>query len=165
MIHRDIKKIVDKRSGCGIDIPAADSWVEVIFGGKKLYGRTRSAAVEYDPRMLMPTVNLDFNLAGVSDVSTDRCQIKNVIFNPPATIVFWADGTKTVVKTQEDDVFDPEKGLAMAISKKALGNQGNYYNQFKKWTEKYEGPEYAGGVTVDEFIRNIRGVFGLPKKD
>lgn len=59
--------------------------------------------------------------------------IKNVIFNDPATIVFWADGTKTVVKAQGDDKFDPEKGLAMAISKKALGNKGNYCNELKKW--------------------------------
>ena len=61
--------------------------------------------------------------------------IKNVIFNDPATIVFWDDGTKTVVKA-EGESFDPEKGLAMAISKKVLGNQGNYYNEFKKWLPK-----------------------------
>lgn len=78
----------------------------------------------------------------------DPMEIKNVIFNPPATIVFWADGTKTVVKVQEGEDFDPEKGLAMAISKKALGNQGNYYNQFKKWTEKYEGEPYVDGHKV-----------------
>lgn len=58
--------------------------------------------------------------------------IKKVIFNPPATIVFWKDGTKTVVKSDKED-FDKEKGLAMAISKKALGNKGNYYNEIKKW--------------------------------
>lgn len=63
--------------------------------------------------------------------------IKNVIFNDPATIVFWQDGTKTVVKTQNGDEFDPEKGLAMAISKKALGNEGRYFNDIKKWTDKY----------------------------
>lgn len=61
--------------------------------------------------------------------------IKNVIFNDPATIVFWTDGTKTVVKA-ENEPFDPEKGLAMAISKKALGNKGNYYNAFTKWLPK-----------------------------
>lgn len=66
--------------------------------------------------------------------------IKNVIFNDPATIVFWADNTKTVVKA-DDEEFDPEKGLAMAISKKALGNKGNYFNEIKKWVEKYEEPE------------------------
>ena len=57
--------------------------------------------------------------------------IEKVIFNGPATIVIWADGTKTVVKCGYD-VFDLEKGIAMAIAKKALGNQGNYYNVFKK---------------------------------
>lgn len=65
-------------------------------------------------------------------------QIKDVIFNNPATIVFWADGTKTVVKCQDEDIYDPEKGLAMAISKKALGNQGNYCNELKKWLGRYE---------------------------
>lgn len=52
--------------------------------------------------------------------------------NDPATIVFWEDGTKTVVKCKNEK-FDPEKGLAMAFSKKMLGNKGNYYNIFKKW--------------------------------
>lgn len=65
-------------------------------------------------------------------------EIKNVIYNDPATIVFWSDGTKTVVKCSENDEFDPEKGLAMAISKKALGNQGNYYNTFTKWLPEKE---------------------------
>ena len=60
-------------------------------------------------------------------------KIKNVIFNPPATIVFWQDGTKTVVKCGEHDIYDPEKGIAMAIAKRALGNHGNYYNKIKEW--------------------------------
>jgi hypothetical protein len=67
-------------------------------------------------------------------------KIKNVIFNDPATIVFWGDGTKTVVKAQ-DETFDPEKGLAMAISKKALGNQGSYCNEFKKWVPEEKEAE------------------------
>lgn len=60
-------------------------------------------------------------------------KIKEVIFNEPATIVIWADGSKTVVKCQEGDTFDPETGLAMAITKKALGNKGNYCDEIKKW--------------------------------
>lgn len=66
--------------------------------------------------------------------------IKNVIFNDPATIVFWVDGTKTVVKAQDGDIFDPEKGLTMAITKKALGNKANYCNELKKWLPKEEAP-------------------------
>lgn len=64
--------------------------------------------------------------------------IKKVIFNDPATIVLWRDGSKTIVKCGENDIFDPEKGLAMAIVKKCFGNQGNYFNQIKKWTDGYE---------------------------
>ena len=46
--------------------------------------------------------------------------IKKVIFNDPATVVFWKDGTKTIVKRQEGAEFDPEKGLAMAICRHYL---------------------------------------------
>lgn len=59
--------------------------------------------------------------------------IKNVIFNDPATIVLWKDGTKTVVKCQEGDTYSKELGLAMCISKKYLGNKGNFNEVFKKW--------------------------------
>lgn len=61
------------------------------------------------------------------------CHIEKVIFNPKATIVFWSDHTKTIVKLDKDDERDDEKGLAMAISKKFLGNKSNYYNEFRKW--------------------------------
>lgn len=62
--------------------------------------------------------------------------IKQVIFNNPATVVFWGDGTRTVVKCSKDDAFDPEIGLAMAICKKAFGNTGAYNEVFKKWVPK-----------------------------
>ena len=64
-------------------------------------------------------------------------KIKNLIFNPPATIVFWTGGTKTVVKCQNHEEFDPEKGLAMAFFKKMHGNKGHYFEEIKKWTEGY----------------------------
>ena len=66
--------------------------------------------------------------------------IKDVIFNNPATIVLWEDGTKTVVKATEEE-YDPEKGLAMAIAKKRYGNKWSYYNVFKHWLKKYKKPE------------------------
>ena len=73
--------------------------------------------------------------------SVSAPSIKKVIFNYPATIVLWSDGSKTVVKCQDGDIYDPEKGLAMAISKKALGNKGNYCNEFKKWLPEDEEEE------------------------
>lgn len=46
--------------------------------------------------------------------------IVKIIFNNPATIVYWSDDTKTVVKACDKDTFDKEVGLAMAIAKKAI---------------------------------------------
>ena len=61
--------------------------------------------------------------------------IKKVVFNDPATVILWDDGTKTVVKAHNEE-YDPEKGFAIAITKKALGNKGNYYEIIKKWVGK-----------------------------
>lgn len=71
--------------------------------------------------------------------------IKKVKFNPPATIVFWTDNTKTVVKCKGED-YDPEKGLAMCISKKVLGDRGNYYEVFKKWLPKEDDSDVVQKV-------------------
>lgn len=66
-------------------------------------------------------------------------EIEKVIFNNPATIVLWNDRTKTVVQCQKGDNYDPEKGLAMAIAKKALGNTSRKLNDvLHKWEKKSE---------------------------
>jgi hypothetical protein len=77
--------------------------------------------------------------------------IKNVIFAPPATIVYWSDGSKTVVKCSEKDVFDPEKGLAMAIAKRCGGNKGSYYKEIQSWVEK-SGKKYPGKPTAGKAV-------------
>ena len=89
-------------------------------------------------------------------------KIKNVIFNGPATIVYWSDGSKTVVKCQPGEVLDYEKGLAMAISKKMFGNCGSYYDEFKKWVpeEEYISTDFA---TACEAI--IRGLADIAFED
>ena len=75
--------------------------------------------------------------------ATNTAAIKDVIFAPPATIVYWSDGSKTVVKCSEKDIFDPEKGLAMAIAKRCGGNKGSYYKEIRNWVEK-SGKKYPG---------------------
>jgi len=87
----------------------------------------------------------------------DPMEIKDVIFDDPATIVFWADGTKTVVKCQEGDEFDPEKGLTMAIAKKVYGNKGSYCNEIKKWTEPYYEKQAETEAMAHEFTIELAG--------
>lgn len=49
--------------------------------------------------------------------------IDRVIFNDPATIVFWKDGTKTVVKCHPEDTFDEEIGFMCCYLKRALSSK------------------------------------------
>ena len=86
-------------------------------------------------------------------------QIKNIIFNDPATIVIWEDGTKTVVKCQEGDTYSKETGLALCIAKKYLGNKGNFNEVFMKWipeeTETIEVTPKNRGIEVGDLVRVV----------
>lgn len=82
-------------------------------------------------------------------VKAENDSIKKVIFNPPATIVLWKDGTKTVVKCQGDDEYYPEHGLAMCICKKFFGNKGNFNDVFKKHCPLYEADDEPQFTAAD----------------
>ena len=95
------------------------------------------------------TINNLYGVTGrISYVSYDkmygRYAIDNVIFNPPATIVFWKDGSKTVVKCKEDETFDYEKGLSMAICKKLYGDV--FHKTFRKWVPKSKEENSDGSL-------------------
>ena len=61
---------------------------------------------------------------------------KTVIFNPPATIVLWEDGTKTVVKCDLRDDYVPLFGLALCYLKKSLGNTSRELNKTLRNAER-----------------------------
>ena len=110
------------------------------------------------------TCILDSSLYAYFKPNTTKLpEIKDVIFNEPATIVMWSDGTKTVVKCQEGENYDPEKGMAMAISKKALGNKGNYCEVFKKWLPEEEEVN-DGRVSSNDLRKAIDHFAKLAKK-
>lgn len=116
-------------------------YIEVIISTKELNTITLRKRKKDERGNEMPT-NYSESFTATSWVYTKPMPtIKKVIFNYPATIVLWSDESKTVVKCQDGDIYDPEKGLAMAISKKALGNKGNYCNEFKKWLPEDEEEE------------------------
>lgn len=49
--------------------------------------------------------------------------IKKVIYNPPATIILWNDGTKTTSKCEYGDVYSKEMGFMLCVLKKKYGNK------------------------------------------
>lgn len=62
-----------------------------------------------------------------------KYSVKKVIFNDPATVIFWSDGTKTVVKCQKGDKYNKETGFALAYLKKVLGNDNTFNKEINKW--------------------------------
>lgn len=58
--------------------------------------------------------------------------VKQVIFSGPKTIVFWIDGTKTIVSCGEGDSNDPYAGFCAAVTKRVFGST----SQAKKVLER-----------------------------
>ena len=75
--------------------------------------------------------------------------IDRVIFNDPATIILWKDGSKTVVKRSYDDIWDSEKGFCMAIIKKLYGNT----SFIKRFMEPEEDIQI---LTVEKACENLK---------
>lgn len=73
--------------------------------------------------------------------------IKDIKKNGPATIIFWLDGDKTVVKCQPGDQDDIEKGVIMALVKGIVTRQTNK----KNWTTVFDIP-YADEIDVEKVI-------------
>ena len=94
---------------------------------------------EYCDRDIMTTKKVYSSLNGHYFIP----EIRKVIYNPPATIILWEDETKTVVKCCETDVYDPEKGFAMAVIKKLCGNESALFHKlFKTWVlESKDAPK------------------------
>lgn len=91
----------------------------------------KGMAIDYSRQSMEQAKKNDIVKFGMCSVS-----ICKVIFNDPATVVLWSDGTKTVVKCGPEDTFDTEKGLAMAIVKKMAGNDNRFHKVFKQYTKK-----------------------------
>lgn len=66
-------------------------------------------------------------------IATKNITIKKVIYADPATIIYWSDGVKTVVKCQEGDTYSKEIGFVMCYLKRLLGNGNQFNKQIKKW--------------------------------
>jgi hypothetical protein len=113
-----------------MDIKVGDK-VRVKRYAERPYYWNHKGEMDYLMGQVVTVKSIDDKCVGITEDARwlfDMCDlepaipfdIKRVIYNDPATIILWADGTKTVVKAHNEP-FDKEKGLAMAILKKMLG--------------------------------------------
>ena len=80
--------------------------------------------------------------------------VSKIIFNPPATIVFWEDGTKTVVKCSAEDKFNEYYGFLAALGKKVYENNSQIKKLIDKkaeWHENKKDEKDIPDVSVDSF--------------
>lgn len=90
-------------------------------------------------------INHAVETLGPRRLYSPKTTIIKVIYNEPATIVFFADGEKVVVKCNNEE-FDYEKGVAMAVMRRLYTR-----SEFKRIVE--EGEEQV----ENEFQRWLRG--------
>lgn len=88
-----------------------ENYARMVAEMAALYGRSK---IEFTPRDI---------------------RVEKVIFNKPATIVFWSDNTKTVVVCGENDTYDKEKGFYIACAKKLFGNDYKAVGRMNKALE------------------------------
>lgn len=141
-----------------IEIPFGTSWLEEIEGTSKILD------AHYDPcrQVLNTTYGLSssqaerasntFDLYATAlkhfqnrSVGTYKIpEVREIRYNGPATIVFWEDNTKTVVKVQPgEECYDPDKAFVMAVCKKLFGNKFNrHLTKAQKAFEKFCEDEY-----------------------
>ena len=59
-------------------------------------------------------------------------EVKKLIFHDPATIVYWKDGSKTVVKCMDGTPFNEYYGFVCALAKKIYGSNSAIDREIKK---------------------------------
>ena len=116
---------------------------DVVFGSYVIDG------IEAEKMMFTPTHS-------IANLVNTLPPIDKIIFNNPATIVFWNDGTKTVVKCMKNQEFNAYYGVACTIMKKYFGNNSSAKafidrfrdNDLKKTIEVFGGCNVQLGTIV-----------------
>lgn len=88
--------------------------------------------------------------------------IKQVIYSDPVTVIIWGDGTKTISRCDDDDIYDELTGFMLCVFKKALTpkTMRKMFNQYVydvnseniKWQSS---PTWLEECWADEFICNL----------
>lgn len=92
--------------------------------------------------------------------STDRfadilkaISVDHIFYDDVATVVFWKDGTKTVVKCQEGTPYDEYTAFCAALAKKMYGNNSKLQREIKKKARYSKKRQVAKTVCGEHSVR------------
>lgn len=94
-----------------------------------------------------------------------KLNVEKVIFNNNATIVYFNDNTKTVVKRQEGDVWSKEVGLMAAFSKKLFGNDNTFNKIVNRYCSEYYNDNEDIQYGLEKLASNLKAYEGAAKSD
>ena len=141
-----------------IEIPFGTSWLEEIEDTKEMVDI-------HTAKMCKLAINTIYGCASQAKQKNETYKIpevKEIRYNGPATIVFWEDNTKTVVKVQPGEIcYDPDKAFAMAVCKKLFGNKFNRHltEAQKAFKKCYEEECEKECIRFDNLITMVRNMF------
>lgn len=72
------------------------------------------------------------HFGGMFKINGKDVYITKVIYNNPATVVFWSDGKKTTCKCQQGDTYNKEIGLMLCVLKR-LASSEQVAKLFNDW--------------------------------
>ena len=75
------------------------------------------------------------------------------IYDDPATVVYWSDGTKTVVVCQEGDCYDAREGFLLCCAKRLMGNTGAYNDAMREHCPGFHADSELVGEIADAINR------------
>ena len=101
--------------------------------------------------------------------------IKKIMYKPPATIVFWNDGTKTVSVCEKEDEYNKELGFALCVLKKKYDNKtvhemlDRYVHNANEYSEKdnaivWENKPKKKGFRKPNVVKKIIKMHDRPNK-
>lgn len=101
--------------------------------------------------------------------------IKKIMYKPPATIVFWNDGTKTVSVCEKGDEYNKELGFALCVLKKKYDNKtvhqmlDTYVHNANEYSEKdkaiiWENKPKEKGFKKPNVVKKRVRLHGKPDK-
>lgn len=109
----------------------------------------------------------DLNVARGSSFLTSALEPKRIVHSGPATIVFWNDKTKTVVKCSENDIYDEYEAFCAALAIKMFGSNSHLKKMIRDKTEEMT-PKKEAEVKVkcedsslQEAINKIKKAIGV----
>ena len=80
-----------------------------------------------------------------------KIYITKVLYNNPATVVFWSDGTTTKNICPPDTLYNPDAGLAFCILKKLMGG-----DEMAKLFNDWELKDYKNDKNTYIEIKDVR---------